>query len=538
MAKSFKPGSFVNYSNGFEGRISAYDVENNGVEKLDNWNGKVLSTYTNIVAIPNIPKFVISSDKESQVRIHSLDGTVVQLPTTSGNNSACGDCAVSADGTTLAMLSVSTDHVTVYDIATETEIGYYPVPFALGTANPTIALSEDGAYVLAGAWNSKVAVLDTSDGSTLFQSAGVIFIAGAGWNKHDNTFLAKDTTGIFYVIDSATWALGTNVTTTGSVGGTAHGVAVSPNGNTVLTWSGSANDICAMDLATMTVNATMPTSGGTYAHYFWKDDSTVYRFTGTPQEYHEISFDGTTFGSLVLKGKTHQDGVHLGAFVNGSEWIVSDSIIDQSAEEGHVAIAMSSDGETVLGRTIIPEGQSDFVIPVPNDEHCMVIVSGSTRIRHSNSTAYLLGDRIFTQDTDMIYECTNPGTTDSIKPAYPTTGTIVDGTATFEAKGKRCKAVANYPVSPVPRPSDAAPLVTMNIHAGTSSYSPVNLTIGDTWTDPSATAVDFGGGDITGSIVVSGDTVDTAVAGTYNVIYTAVDSNTVYGKATRSIIVV
>lgn len=51
----------------------------------------------------------------------------------------------------------------------------------------------------------------------------------------------------------------------------------------------------------------------------------------------------------------------------------------------------------------------------------------------------------------------------------------------------------------------------------------VNLTIGDAYADSGSTALDDIDGDITARIVVGGDRVDTAIAGTYQVTYNAVD---------------
>ena len=66
----------------------------------------------------------------------------------------------------------------------------------------------------------------------------------------------------------------------------------------------------------------------------------------------------------------------------------------------------------------------------------------------------------------------------------------------------------------------------------------VNLTVGDTYTDAGATANDAEDGNITGSIVVGGDTVDTATVGTYTVTYNVNDSNgTAAGEVTRTVIV-
>jgi len=64
----------------------------------------------------------------------------------------------------------------------------------------------------------------------------------------------------------------------------------------------------------------------------------------------------------------------------------------------------------------------------------------------------------------------------------------------------------------------SAPVITL---LGANS---LNLTVGDTYTDPGATALDNIDGNITSSIVVGGDTVNTAVAGTYVVTYDVSDA--------------
>lgn len=62
------------------------------------------------------------------------------------------------------------------------------------------------------------------------------------------------------------------------------------------------------------------------------------------------------------------------------------------------------------------------------------------------------------------------------------------------------------------------PVITLNGDAT------VNLTVGDTFTDPGATATDDTDGDISGNIMVGGDAVDTNNAGTYVITYNVSDA--------------
>lgn len=76
-----------------------------------------------------------------------------------------------------------------------------------------------------------------------------------------------------------------------------------------------------------------------------------------------------------------------------------------------------------------------------------------------------------------------------------------------------------------------APVVTLA--EGTAM---MQLTVGDTFTDPGATATDNVDGDLTAKIVVTG-TVDTKTAGSYTLTYTATDAATNIGTASRLVTV-
>ena len=72
-----------------------------------------------------------------------------------------------------------------------------------------------------------------------------------------------------------------------------------------------------------------------------------------------------------------------------------------------------------------------------------------------------------------------------------------------------------------------------------SGANPLNLAVDDTYTDPGATASDNIDGDITSSIVVAGDTVNTAVAGSYVVTYDVSDlAGNLASQVTRTVVVV
>ncbi len=74
------------------------------------------------------------------------------------------------------------------------------------------------------------------------------------------------------------------------------------------------------------------------------------------------------------------------------------------------------------------------------------------------------------------------------------------------------------------------PDITLNVFAATSETNPVNLNVGDTYTEPGANCTDpvspaNPGADNLGAATVGGDTVNTSSAGTYVVTYDCADSS-------------
>ena len=68
--------------------------------------------------------------------------------------------------------------------------------------------------------------------------------------------------------------------------------------------------------------------------------------------------------------------------------------------------------------------------------------------------------------------------------------------------------------------------------------NPLNLTVGDVFTDPKATATDAEDGDITSSIVVGGDVVDANAAGSYTITYNVTDfDGAAADEVTRDVVV-
>ena len=128
------------------------------------------------------------------------------------------------------------------------------------------------------------------------------------------------------------------------------------------------------------------------------------------------------------------------------------------------------------------------------------------------------------EDGDLTAKIVTTGTVDTSKAGtYQITYTVTD------SAGNKATVVRNVVVkSGTIPPSNTPPVITLN------GANPMNLNVGDTFTDPGATANDKEDGDITSKIVVTG-TVDTTTAGTYTLTYTITDSGGLSATTTRTV---
>jgi len=113
----------------------------------------------------------------------------------------------------------------------------------------------------------------------------------------------------------------------------------------------------------------------------------------------------------------------------------------------------------------------------------------------------------------------------SVAGSYTVTYTVSD-TAGNTASATRSVVVIGNPVIV----DTTAPAITL---LGTD---PMNLNVGDTFSDPGATATDDIDGDLT-ALIQSSSNVDTSVTGNYTVIYTVTDSSGNSAETTRSVVV-
>jgi|GEM_PF-672972 len=123
--------------------------------------------------------------------------------------------------------------------------------------------------------------------------------------------------------------------------------------------------------------------------------------------------------------------------------------------------------------------------------------------------------------TDLIQITPDDINTD-VAATYEISYTVVD------SDGNSASAIRNVIVYD----SNNGPVITL------IEPNPITLNIGDSFTDPGATAMDNEDGDITNLIQITPEEIDTTVAATYEISYTVVDSDGNSASALRSVIVV
>jgi hypothetical protein len=147
---------------------------------------------------------------------------------------------------------------------------------------------------------------------------------------------------------------------------------------------------------------------------------------------------------------------------------------------------------------ILPQITSGFTYTIDEDTRTVTFINTS---ENANSYTWSFGDQAATTST-----LNNPIFTYAIGvyTVVLTATNVAGASATFE------DTIIFLDVE--------IPLITL------IGDSTMNVTLGDLFTDPGATALDEVDGDLTANIVVGGDTVDTNVEGTYTITYDVSDT--------------
>ncbi len=174
-------------------------------------------------------------------------------------------------------------------------------------------------------------------------------------------------------------------------------------------------------------------------------------------------------------------------------------------------------GSTYVEQGAVVAGGSDGTAPYGIYVNGGATATSSPFLDTSAPTTYILTytARDSAGDTASVTRSVIVGNPDG---TVSTSGTTSTATTTTTATSTATSTTADT----------TPPVVTLN------GSATVQLMVGDTWTDPGATALDNVDGDLTAKIVTIGS-VDTATAGTYAITYSATDSAGNTGSATRTV---
>ncbi len=154
----------------------------------------------------------------------------------------------------------------------------------------------------------------------------------------------------------------------------------------------------------------------------------------------------------------------------------------------------------------------------------------------SNPTTLTVGDTytesgataLDTEDGDLTSSIV---TTGSVNTAVAGTYTITYTVSDLGVPALTDTKTRTVIVNPVVPPTNTPPVITV------LGSNPTTITVGGTYTESGATALDTEDGDLTSSIITTG-TVNTAVVGTYIITYTVTDSGSLTDTKTRTVNVV
>ena len=448
MATVLSKGTFIGWSADFPSDFAAWIPSHDSIRALDYPLQGTRPYQREIATIKDSDDWISGSETETQLYIHHADGSSTALPV-AGGAGAIHSVAVSPDGLKLAFVSGTSDHVTIYNYLGLALVGRIPLTEAIATSNVFVAFNSDGSKVAVCGSGKKLEVFITATLASDFISAGTYTVRGLGWNPADSKWMMVDSGQELHLVDSGgTLIQESNMHTGNKVAG--EGFSMSPDETTLLSIGNSASGaVKAMDMTSGYADIAITPPSGTDCHYAWLDNSTLYAFAckNTVHRIYKYGFSGGVFSSpedVAENPYLHPSG----RFLTGSSYEVIGTIID-TAEETQFRVSLwTQDGSSLLGQVDLADGVLAFTCPCATHQPVMVIITGLSMLFHTTDTSYSVNDVIYVGDTKYSYTCTTAGVTALTKPAYPTTGTITDGSAIFTVRGLLPKPAGNFPVYP------------------------------------------------------------------------------------------
>ncbi len=373
----------------------------------------------------------------------------------------------------------------------------------LNGANP-MSVTLGGTYTEPGA-----TATDAIDGTRAVLVAGTVNTNALGtytitYTSSDNSGNIATATRTVNVVLEATY----DITATAG----AHGF-ISPSGTTSVASGGNQiytitpND--GFKIATLTVDGT---SLATASSYTFSNVTTTHTISATFSDSSApvITLNGANPMSVTLGGTYTEPGATAVDNLDATATVTISGTVNTNALGAYTITYTSTDtaGNTATStRTVNVVYANTYSIVATQVVHGTISPSGTTQVPSGTNQTYTI-----TPDTGFgINSVIVDG--QSLTPISSYTFTNVIATHTITATYKDI----------------TAPVITLN------GANPMSVTLGGTYTEPGATAVD--NLDVTATVTISG-TVNTSALGAYTITYTSTDTAGNTRNATRTVNVV
>ena len=247
-----------------------------------------------------------------------------------------------------------------------------------------------------------------------------------------------------------------------------------------------------------------------------------------------ITLTGSATISLLVGDTYIEDGCVATDALDGdlTSSIITSGTVDTSTVGTYTLVYSVTDSASNIvstTRTVIVNSSLDTTPPV-------ITLIGSSTINLTVGDTYTDAGATATDDVDG--DITSSIIVDGLEEFYIEleSGVSMDVPRVItysvtDTAGNTTEVIRTISVSAGNSSSDTtAPVITL------TGSSTINLPLGDTFTDPGATATDDVDGDLTSSITTSG-TVNTSTAGTYIIAYSVSDAASNTASVNRTVIV-
>jgi len=478
-----------------------------------------IPTGTSVTFIPNTYMFIHDAQKPNEFKFYKGDGTTVPVTGLDGESHQSVVAAASGDGSTVAWYNYSAHKIYLVDVASASMIRSIFISESIAN-NMHLSLSDDGQYVMIGAPYKKLHVYDRDTGDEVYVTSSTHTTNSSIWIEEHQEFLYSDASHV-YRLPKATWVPDTNNPVDHHGGNRSGRMVLSPDKTKLFLPGYSYSEAEMLNVSDYSEDTNYPITADGRHNMVWLSENEILHFDGDSVASNTLfmyfTYDGANYSTPQELFRSKPSNSFEFDIYRGLGYQVTVDITDNAEETDFIATVYTTTGLNVGSKTLM-DGTTSFTVDLVSDEPVNVVITSAVTRGHEPNHTYSVGDKILASDSQYSFECTTAGTTALDKPAYPNTAgaTVTDGSAVFTVRHKLPQPIVIGPLTPTPVAGNMPKYPTITLLGD----NPLLLNVGDTYTDPGATAVDNNdGSDITANIVVSGNTVDTSTAGDYYVIY-------------------